>query len=812
VSRRWLAFVVGALYVVGVVFASLSLLKPQKPPPLPKAAVVHAALTEHLLFVIVDGLRYDVATDPTLMPRFSAAMKQHRSADIMAGPVSMTSSAVQSFASGQRGRLEQVARNINPDPPPFQNWMQNARERGLRVALVGDRTWLDAYGGSFDETRPDPPGVAIDFDYNAQTLRDGRELLAHAPNALILHFVTPDHQGHAYGVRSARYRAHITGFDRLLFELLGEVGPQWTVIVTSDHGANDAGDHGGDVLIHRRSPIFAYGPGIAPPAGPSPRLDQIDVAGTLTALLGVPAPCHSQGHLLVDWLDLPDADRAAVAANDVQRALRFAGALDPEAAAELQARLARTRSQLAYEPAHFVVEARKLGREVDDLLRSQQGIFSPRAWWFLAAVTLGAGLMAWLLVGPISPALVALCVLSAAAAVALTASVERLPGAWPKLTPALLFGLLNLPTLLLLLKPEALVLQLNRLRGNAAALVPGILAVTYPRNLQPVAFAVSLIAPLIIASSGSLLRWGIAGPVDAGRARKLDLLLLAVWASALFPAGWFPDGLPSMALSRHTTLLLLVDVALLGTFVLELWRRVPAAATTTLALGAAVVASFLLRRFAPPWLGRPALVGLPLLSIWLFYRGRSVAGLWCLLGGYAWVSRDIEMPAVAAALGLVSLVGRRSAALVGDGSGVARGRVLTLLAFWFSLAFVLRLGISGGIDPTHLDLAAGSFGDPAVSARWIGFCVIWKNLIAFTLLGALFLASFEPLVASRLARGFAVIFACRAALLLAMMQFAQGSFWTSMRVIGELPYGMMFFVAAGAAWLASLAIRTAAPT
>lgn len=42
------------------------------------------------------------------MPRFSAAMRRYRSADIMAGQVSMTSSAVQSFASGQRGRLEQV--------------------------------------------------------------------------------------------------------------------------------------------------------------------------------------------------------------------------------------------------------------------------------------------------------------------------------------------------------------------------------------------------------------------------------------------------------------------------------------------------------------------------------------------------------------------------------------------------------------------------------------------------------------------------------------------------------------------------------
>lgn len=807
--RRWLVFVVGALYVLGVVYASLSVLKPRQPATLPKAAIAHPALTQHLLFVIVDGLRYDIATDASLMPRFSESMQRRRSADILAGPVSMTSSAVQSFASGQRGRLEQVARNINPDPPPFQSWMQNARDQGLTVALVGDRTWQSSYGGHFDEARLDPPGVAIDVDYNAHTLRDARELLGHAPNALVLHFVTPDHQGHAYGVRSAKYRAHITNFDGLLFQLLDEVGPEWTVVVTSDHGANDAGDHGGDVLIHRRSPIFAYGPGIAPPAGSSPRLDQVDLAGTLAALLGVPAPCHSQGHLLADWLALSDGERAAVAGRDVERALRFASSLDPDAAAELSVRLAALRRRFSAEPARFVQEARTLAREVDDVLTRQQGITSPRAWWSLVAITLGAVSIAWLLLGPISPSLAALCLLASVVSVGLTACVERLPGAWPKLAPAFLFAVLNLPTLLLLARAETFVRLLNRLRGNAAALVPGILAVTYPRNLQPVAFAVSLLVPLVILGSGSLERWGLTGAADAGRARKVDLALLAVWAVALFPAGWFPDGLPSLGVSSHPAALLIADLALLGLLVWELSRRAPAFAKTTFALGLLLASSFVLRRFAPVWLGRPALVGLPLLAAWLFWRGRTSQALLCALAGYAWVSRDLEMPTVAAALGLASLVGRRSAALVHTSPGPARA--LTLLAFWFCLAFVLRLGLSGGVDPTHLDLAAGAFGDPSVSATWIGFAVIWKNLIAFTLLGALMLASFEQRLAGKLARGFAVMFACRAPLLLAMMQFSQGSFWTSMRVIGELPYVMIFFVSAGAVWLTRVATRAAAP-
>jgi hypothetical protein len=226
-------------------------------------------------------------------------------------------------------------------------------------------------------------------------------------------------------------------------------------------------------------------------------------------------------------------------------------------------------------------------------------------------------------------------------------------------------------------------------------------------------------------------------------------------------------------------------------------RRTPRAALASVGLVVVVAACFVARRFAPPWLGRTALVGLPLLALWPLWRGHKLYAVGCLLAGYAWVSRDIELPTVTAALGLASLLGRRCAGVVQAGG---EGRRLTLLAFWFTLAFVLRLGVSGGIDPTHLDLAAGAFGDRAVSVGWIGFCIVWKNLIVFSLLGALLLWSFEGSLASWFASRFAAIFACRAALLLAMMQFSQGSFWTSMRVVGDLPYVMMFFVSAGVAW------------
>ena len=42
----------------------------------------------------VDGLRYDLATDPETMPLFARAMQEHSSGEIWAGQITMTSGAL----------------------------------------------------------------------------------------------------------------------------------------------------------------------------------------------------------------------------------------------------------------------------------------------------------------------------------------------------------------------------------------------------------------------------------------------------------------------------------------------------------------------------------------------------------------------------------------------------------------------------------------------------------------------------------------------------------------------------------------------
>jgi hypothetical protein len=769
--------------------------------------MVHGPLTQHLLFVIVDGLRYDVATDPQRMPGFAKAMRERRSAQVMAGPVSMTSAAIQNFGSGQPGRLEQIVRNLDPDPVRFDSWLASARRGGLRVSHVGDGTWVRMYGAYLSDSRPDPASAALDYDFTDLSFQNARNALAAAPNVLLAHFKVSDLQGHAHGIQSAEYQQYMHGFDAKLFDFLSQVGPEWAVVVTSDHGANDAGDHGGDVLIQRLTPLFAYGSGI-PPASPvtlqGAALDQTDVAGTLAALLGIPAPAHSQGHLLGDWLAVSESERAAIELNDVERALAFARVLDRERAEALARELRELRGRTLTEPIRAIAAARALGADAKALIAANQGAFSPRAVVFLLALLAGTTLLAWLWVGPL-PLSTSLAVgLAALSSVVLTAYVEKLPGAWPKRTAGILFAVLNLPTLLLLLKPERFVSLLTRCKRIAPALVPGLLAVTYPRNLQPVVLAVCCIVPLVVLASPNDSTWGISGLTETRRGRALDLTLAVLWGLSIVPTGWHPSGLTGLGWVRFAGPIFALGLLLLASFAVELVRRAPHAARQIAFLTTLVAVSVLARRFAPPWLGRPLIVLLPLLALVPLRRGHLELGALCLLGGYVWAARDMELLTVLPVAGMASLVARRCAALL-ERSEPAR--LLTMLAFWFALAFMMRLGVSGGMDPTNLDMAAGAFGDQEVSVGWLGFCVVYKTLVALTLLGVLLLSSFGRRTVSLLARGLAVISIGRVVVLLGMLQLANGSFWTSLRVIGELPYTMIFFVSAGTAWL----LRSAQP-
>ena len=789
-KRRILGLILGVLYVVGVAYGMLVIMLRPPPPPALAEQPARPRLAQHVLFVVVDGLRFDVATDPARMPHFAEAMRTRHSAQILAGRISMTSAAVQNYGTGQRGRLAQIVRNINPDPPAYSNWLRNAVGSGRVLGLVGDPVWVEMFGKSFQYKLVDPPGVAMDHDYSDQTFRDARTLIAKAPDLAVVHFVVPDHQGHVHGIPSERYRQYIHGFDAQLFELLGELPPEWTVLVTSDHGAADSGTHGADIPVMRRSPLFAYGPGISAKQ-PSEVLDQTDLANTLAALLGVPAALHSQGHLLTAWLDVSESLRADYACSDAERAVKLARADSSVQSEELAAELERS-CAASVPPKQREARAAQLARHVDQVLSSAHGVASREAWTFLAVTLLSAALIGWLLTGgSVSAALI--CALLGAVAIALVAGLEQLPGAWPKRIDAALFVVFNLPSLLFLLRPERLVRLLDERAVLAAAIVPGGFAVAYPANLQPVAFAICLVAPLVIVFGQRADAWGLSWRREEATKRLLNLALVLGWVSALTPVAIRADSAYG-TLAQQRLLVLCLGVLLLGSVAFVLARSTPRLWLNFVGFWVLLVGALLLRRIAPAPIGQPLLLGLPIVGVALLVRRRVELGLALLLAGFVWASRDFEVLPVAAGAGLALLIGERLAEV--PRPAWTRGRWLLSVGVLFVLMFLVRLGMSAGLDVLGLDFAAGAFGDKHVSAKWITFALIWKYLLVAALLMFAMLRGVPQWVAERCVVALIVACVCRAAVLLGMMQCAQGSFWTALRVISDLPFALLFAVAA----------------
>jgi hypothetical protein len=331
----------------------------------------------------------------------------------------------------------------------------------------------------------------------------------------------------------------------------------------------------------------------------------------------------------------------------------------------------------------------------------------------------------------------------------------------------------------------------------AAAVVPGGFAVAYPANLRPVAYAICIAAPLTIALSGAPGQWGRFWHWSRPLAFKLvDTLLLAGWAVALVSTA-IPGDAGFTDMMEHERFTLGLAVLLLASAAWVLVRRLPRALTLCLGFVALAAASLLLRRVAPPWLGRPLMGGLPLVAVGLWWRGKHELGLLCGLLGYLWVSRDFEVVSVAAGLGVAALLGARFAQL--DEASWSRGRVLIATGILFCLIFLVRIGVSAGLDPLALDFGAGAFGDKNVPATWITFAVIWKHVLVTLLLVIAFLGHTPRRVREVTVVSLVAICLCRAAILLGMMQCAQGSFWTSMRVISDLPFALLFAVTAALA-------------
>jgi ABC-type sugar transport system permease subunit len=837
-SVRFVAIVFGLWAIVAAVALLLTTLREmlpnREPPKLASEPAQHAPLTRHLLLLIPDGLRYDHATNPAMAPNIARHMREDAHGTVWAGRVTMTAAAVMCFGTGRPGSYSELITNLNARRIGYDDVFVNARAAGLRTALAGDPTWSDTFG-DFDEQVHDANGMAIDVDNSREIFAAAEKIVTRpdAPSFLVTHLIATDHQGHAYQSASETYWRFLAKFDADVQKFLDKVPADWTVMALSDHGQTDTGAHGTDTEIMRKTPMFAYGPGIRKGAALAD-VDQVDVAHTLAALLGTSPPAHGLGMPVLDLLDAPASSRAAIACSEARRVGRLARSEGSSSLAAEVERLGAPCADAAATPQAREDAARAAVQAYESLARSAVYASSPWSTALVIVVTaLGFLLLALLAVrsehrlpvgGAVRFAIFACGV--AALAVFLTFRVERITPPYHNVVRAVLFvgGIGALLWGLLRPSRAARLFDANPTAG--LALLPGALAVSYTANTQ--------VLSLVVLVLGSAL-WLFAPHADlhdtpslrnARRALpwwRIGLVVAAL--AALVPFGIRNDAPTPEFLTQRPRLLLVLSLAAIAA-----WLAAGARAREDAAHGprgpgradlvAAVVvalAAVVARRFIPSSLGLLAIFAFPVLAVLAASRRRFTLAFGLGFAAYAWVSRDIELlPVACTALVVEALAQGAASSAPAPASPDGRLRpfaIATIVAVLFSSAYLLRVGLQGGLDLGNIDYGVGSFGNPGVGQGRLVGAQIWKFAAASMLLVGSALRSLPNDLKLPVAFGFVAVFLARSGAVVWILFTCRASYWSAMRSLADSPTALVLTIAGALMlWAVALPARARSET
>jgi hypothetical protein len=769
------------------------------------------ALTSRLLLVLADGLRHDYAVDPDRMPSFSRHMREDAHAVLWAGRVTMTSAAVLTLSTGARGDFAQIISNVNAGRAKENDLFQNARAAGMRTGVVGDDTWISVFG-KFEIDHTHSHDLALDADNSPEMLQATEKMvLEERPELSIAHFAVTDHLAHAFGTKDPRYRDVLRRFDQGLEGVLSRLPPDVTVIVISDHGMKDTGTHGADTKQERKSPLFAYGPGIRKGAA-LPDIDQVDLASTFAALLGIAGPTHGRGAAVTEMLDVTPAVAADIACEDAARVLRTAraeGEGDFVRGMEKTARDCDPSSPTAVRQA----AGRAIVRAFDDQLTHSQGVSNRRGLYLSAASVaafflLSAGLFGRMLsrkLGAFTLGQAGWPLLLIALDVLLVWGVERITPPHHNYVRAFFYVACFVPLAAVIVLPRRAAEAFRRHPVIGLTLLPGALAWAFPVRAQ---------MPALIVIAAIIFTWALSPHADlaAGGEERLSVRLrgairrlahpvrlpvIVLGLVALFPFARHEDNQLPEIFGGDMSLLVVASLVVTAAWLVGgAWfrDRSPRPVMVALALALAV-AAVTARRLVPSFIGVPCAFGFPLLAPLAARRGQATVAFSLLFASYALLARDADLlPVVAAAM-----VGEAASAMARSGDpsldpdGLQRPwAIATLTALVFSLGFLARMGIQGGIDFPTIDWGAGTFGDRNPPALRIGLSIGWKYVAGELLVLWASLRALGPRLRFAVAMGIAMSWAGRAGALAVMLFTSRASFFTAYHCLGDLPSALLF--------------------
>ena len=283
-------------------------------PPAAGLALGHP-LTHRVVFVLIDALRDDTSHNSKVMPFLNELRGQGAWATVHSRMPSYSDPGWTTLMTGAWPDISDGPA-MNTDYENTPTWTQDnifsaAHRAGLKTAFSGYYWWEKLV-----------PHEAVDtyFPTAGEDQTADREVVdASLPwiksdeyQFILIHIDQVDYAGHHEGgPQSPNWDAAATRSDALLKEIVSKMDLiKDTVIVVSDHGQIDQGGHGGPEKVNLVEPFVMVGAGVKP--GTYDDIQQVDVAPTISALLGLNIPASAQGVVLTDMLTLGSGQVASI--------------------------------------------------------------------------------------------------------------------------------------------------------------------------------------------------------------------------------------------------------------------------------------------------------------------------------------------------------------------------------------------------------------------------------------------------------------------------------------------------------------------
>lgn len=255
-----------------------------------------------LIVIVLDGLRYDSARKYLGYMEHLVEQGDVTCYQVRSELPSLSRPLYEVLLTGTPAAKNGITANHIVRLSKEQSVFHLATNNGLRTAAAAYHWVSELYNSApynpladrhqHDSSKPIQHGIFYFEDHypdshlfsDAEFLRTSQD-----PHFLYIHTMNIDDAGHKYGGESKQYEASVRAADSMLATLVPIwISQGYRVMVTSDHGMNAMGQHGGTEPEERYVPLYIWGePPILQMLKEEQALPQLFLAPLMCRLLGI---------------------------------------------------------------------------------------------------------------------------------------------------------------------------------------------------------------------------------------------------------------------------------------------------------------------------------------------------------------------------------------------------------------------------------------------------------------------------------------------------------------------------------------------